>query len=536
MKKKWWHNSVVYQIYPRSFQDSNGDGIGDLQGIISRLDYLKELGIDLIWLCPVYASPNDDNGYDISDYYDINPEYGTMDDMEELIAEAKKRGMGIMMDIVANHTSDEHPWFIEACNNRDSKYRDFYVFRDGINSTPPNDLGSIFGGSAWQYSEEAGQYYLHLFSKKQPDLNWHNPEVRQAMYDVLHFWINKGIKGFRFDVIDLIAKEIDNGIIGNGPLLHNYIQEMYDKVLKDADVVTVGEANNADLEQALLFSGVDRNELNMVFSFEHIALDEVAGKSKWDLRPLELAELKEVFSKLQHGLAGKGWNSLFWNNHDQPRIVTRWGNDSKYRYESATSLATILHLLQGTPYIYQGEEIGMTGVQFDTIDDYADIETLNMYKERLEKGYSQKEIMESIYAKGRDNSRTPMQWDSSQQAGFTTATPWIKVNPNYAEINVENDRHSKRSIFNYYQKLIELRKQHDIIVNGNYELLKTSDDIYAYKRVMEDEKWYVVCNFTDKTVECNLVEEHVSIILQNYQSPIQSGILRPYEALVWREK
>ncbi|MFB1051009.1 alpha-glucosidase [Paraliobacillus sp. JSM ZJ581] len=538
MKQKWWHDSVIYQIYPRSFQDSNGDGIGDLTGIISRLDYLKELGVDLVWLCPVYASPNDDNGYDISDYYEINPEYGTIADMEKLIAEAKKRGIGIMMDIVANHTSDEHPWFIEACKNEQSKYRNFYIFRDGKNGAPPSDLSSVFSGSAWEYSDEAGQYYLHLFSKKQPDLNWHNPEVRQAMYEVLRFWIKKGIKGFRFDVIDLIAKEIDRGIISNGPLLHDYVQEMYNEALKHMDVVTVGEANNADLEQALLFSGEDREELNMVFSFEHIALDEVIGKQKWDLKSLEVADLKRVFSKMQNGLAGKGWNGLFWNNHDQPRVVTRWGDDQKYRYESATMLATLLHLLQGTPYIYQGEEIGMTGIRFPSLDSYKDIETHNMYQDRIAKGYPHDEIMESIYVKGRDNSRTPMQWDCSARAGFTTAIPWIEVNPNYKKINVEVDRNAERSIYRYYQRLIQLRKNNRIIVKGEYQLLETSNDIYAYTRNLDEETWYVLCNFTDKQVNCSYLKllEKGEVVMHNYFPPSCNQVLRPYEVMVLKVK
>jgi glycosidase len=536
MKREWWHKSVVYQIYPRSFQDSNGDGIGDLQGIISRLDYLKDLGVDIIWLCPVYASPNDDNGYDISDYYSIHPEYGTMDDMEALIAEAGKRGIGIMMDIVANHTSDEHPWFIAASKDKMNPYRDFYIWRDGKDGKEPSDLQSIFSGSAWEYSEQTGQYYLHLFSKKQPDLNWHNPKVRQAIYDVMRFWIKKGIKGFRFDVIDLIAKEIDQNIIGNGPLLHEYIQEMHREVLAGSDIVTVGETGNADLNQALLYTDPDRKELNMIFSFEHIALDEVKGKQKWDLKPLELADLKQVFSRWQNGLAKKGWNSLFWNNHDQPRIVSRWGNDDAYRYESATMLATLLHLMKGTPYIYQGEEIGMTNIRFQDLSSYRDIETLRMYEERRQKGYSHEEIMESIYAKGRDNARTPMQWNNKDHAGFTSGKPWIRVNPNYIEINVEKDRNDHKSIFHYYQKLIQLRKESDLIVYGTYELLESEPQLYAYTRKLGEEKWMIVCNFTDETVESSLLDQlqTSNIVIKNYHSDVEKGKLRPYEAVVWK--
>jgi glycosidase len=536
MKREWWHKSVVYQIYPRSFQDSNGDGIGDLQGIISRLDYLKDLGVDIIWLCPVYASPNDDNGYDISDYYSIHPEYGTMDDMEALIAEAGKRGIGIMMDIVANHTSDEHPWFIAASKDKMNPYRDFYIWRDGKDGKEPSDLQSIFSGSAWEYSEQTGQYYLHLFSKKQPDLNWHNPKVRQAIYDVMRFWIKKGIKGFRFDVIDLIAKEIDQNIIGNGPLLHEYIQEMHREVLAGSDIVTVGETGNADLNQALLYTDPDRKELNMIFSFEHIALDEVKGKQKWDLKPLELADLKQVFSRWQNGLAKKGWNSLFWNNHDQPRIVSRWGNDDAYRYESATMLATLLHLMKGTPYIYQGEEIGMTNIRFQDLSSYRDIETLRMYEERRQKGYSHEEIMESIYAKGRDNARTPMQWNNKDHAGFTSGKPWIRVNPNYIEINVEKDRNDHKSIFHYYQKLIQLRKESTLIVYGTYELLESEPQLYAYTRKLGEEKWMIVCNFTDETVDSSLLDQlqTSNIVIKNYHSDVEKGKLRPYEAVVWK--
>jgi glycosidase len=539
MNREWWHKSVVYQIYPRSFQDSNGDGIGDLQGIISRLDYLQKLGIDLIWLCPVYASPNEDNGYDVSDYYEIHPEYGTMADMEQLIDEAAQRGIGIMMDIVANHTSDQHPWFIAASKDRNNPFRQFYVWRNGSSDNcEPSELTSIFGGSAWEYEEQTDQYYLHLFSKKQPDLNWYYPPVRQAIYDVMRFWISRGIRGFRFDVIDLIAKEVDNNIIANGPLLHKYLQEMYREVLDGANVVTVGEAGSADLEQAILYTAPERRELNMIFSFEHLALDEEAGKQKWDIKPLVLDDLKRVFSKWQYGLAERGWNSLFWNNHDQPRIVSRWGNDTKYRYESATMLATLLYMMRGTPYIYQGEEIGMTNVRFPELSFYRDIETFQMYKERIQKGYSHEEIMASIYAKGRDNARTPMQWDQTDHAGFTTGTPWISVNPNYVNINVEKDIRAERSIYRYYQQLIQLRKKTDIVVYGDYHLLETESQIYAYTRQLGKERWYIICNFTDETVECKLLNHLPAgeMILNNYQKLFLNGRLRPYEAIIWKAR
>ncbi|MBI0579843.1 alpha-glucosidase [Neobacillus cucumis] len=530
MNSEWWHKSVVYQIYPRSFQDSNGDGIGDLQGIISRLDYIQALGVDMIWLCPVYASPNDDNGYDISDYYSIHPEYGTMEDMEQLISEAANRGIGIMMDIVANHTSDEHPWFIEASKDQNSPYRDYYVWRD----QPQNDIQSIFGGSAWEYSKETKQYYLHMFSKKQPDLNWHYPPVRRAIYDVMEFWIEKGIKGFRFDVIDLIAKEIDKNIIANGPLLHPYLKEMYQEVLEGKGIVTVGETGGADVSQALLYTNPDEKELSMVFSFEHIALDEVPGKQKWDLKPLNLDDLKQVNSNWQNCLADKGWNSLFWNNHDQPRIVSRWGNDTEYRYESATMLAALLHLMRGTPYIYQGEEIGMTNVSFTDLSSYRDIETFQMYKERIEKGFSHEEIFESIHAKGRDNARTPMQWNSLPEAGFTKGIPWISVNPNFVDINAEKDRQSEKSIFRFYQKLVNLRKNSDLIVYGDYQLLETEPEIFAYTRQWKNEQLFVFCNFTEEIVDCSLLPSG-ELFLQNYASSPLAGKLRPYEVVVWKK-
>ncbi|WP_226679029.1 glycoside hydrolase family 13 protein [Mesobacillus jeotgali] len=533
MESKWWHNSVVYQVYPRSFKDSNGDGIGDLQGIISKLDYIKDLGADIIWLCPVYASPNDDNGYDISNYYKIHPEFGTMEDMDLLIAESAKRGIGVMMDIVANHTSDEHPWFIEARSSQDNPYRDYYVWRDGVDEGPPSELQSIFSGSAWELDSETGQYYLHMFSKKQPDLNWHHPPVREAIYDVMRFWINKGIQGFRFDVIDLIAKELDQGIIANGPLLHTYLLEMHREVLEGADIVTVGETGGADLEQAILFTSPERKELDMVFSFEHIALDEQAGRQKWDLKTLDLDDLKRVLSNWQTGLAGKGWNSLFWSNHDQPRIVSRWGNDQEYRYESATMLASLLHLMRGTPYIYQGEEIGMTNVQFSELNSYRDIETLNMYRERIEQGFVHEDIMESIYVKGRDNARTPMQWSDESNAGFTAGEPWIELNPNYSAINVENDINSDKSIYQYYKKLIKLRKSNELIVYGDYQLLDSEPKIFAYSRTYQNQEWRVVCNFTGREVESSLLCDG-EIIVHNYGSPAEN--LRPYEAIVYKLK
>ena len=542
MERKWWHSSVVYQIYPRSFNDSNGDGIGDINGIREKLDYLKELGIDVIWLSPVYKSPNDDNGYDISDYCDIMDEFGTMDDMEKLLKEANEKGIKILMDLVVNHTSDEHKWFIEAKKSKDNKYRDYYIWREPVDGHEPNDLASCFSGSAWQYDESTAQYYLHLFSKKQPDLNWENEKVRNEVYKMMNFWIDKGIGGFRMDVIDLIGKVPDEMITGNGPKLHDYLQEMNKAALEGHDLLTVGETWGATPEIAKLYSNPKRKELSMVFQFEHIGLDQIEGKEKWDVKPLDLLDLKKVLSKWQTELEGEGWNSLFWNNHDLPRIVSRWGNDREYRVESAKMLATLLHGMKGTPYIYQGEELGMTNVRFEDINEYNDIETLNMYKDRISKGYSHDEIMASIYAKGRDNARTPMQWDSTENAGFTTGKPWLKVNKNYKFINAEDCLQDKDSIFYHYKKLIDIRKHNDTIIYGDYKLLLPEDkNVFAYSRKLNGDKIVVVCNFYDKEVNLNFKEDfnNVEILLSNYKDSsifMKDLKLRPYEAIMYRVK
>lgn len=542
MERKWWHSSVVYQIYPRSFNDSNGDGIGDINGIREKLDYLKELGIDVIWLSPVYKSPNDDNGYDISDYCDIMDEFGTMDDMEKLLKEANEKGIKILMDLVVNHTSDEHKWFIEAKKSKDNKFRDYYIWRDPVNGHEPNNLGSCFSGSAWQYDESTDQYYLHLFSKKQPDLNWENENVRNEVYKMMNFWIDKGIGGFRMDVIDLIGKVPDERITGNGPKLHDYLQEMNKAALEGHDLLTVGETWGATPEIAKLYSNPKRKELSMVFQFEHIGLDQIEGKEKWDVKPLDLLDLKKVLSKWQTELEGEGWNSLFWNNHDLPRIVSRWGNDREYRVESAKMLATLLHGMKGTPYIYQGEELGMTNVRFEDINEYNDIETLNMYKDRISKGYSHDEIMASIYAKGRDNARTPMQWDSTENAGFTTGKPWLKVNKNYKFINAEDCLQDKDSIFYHYKKLIDIRKHNDTIIYGNYKLLLPEDkNVFAYSRELNGDKIVVVCNFYNKEINLNFKEDfnNVEILLSNYKDSsilMKDLKLRPYEAIMYRVK
>ena len=542
MERKWWHSSVVYQIYPRSFNDSNGDGIGDINGIREKLDYLKELGIDVIWLSPVYKSPNDDNGYDISDYCDIMDEFGTMEDMDNLLKEANEKGIKILMDLVVNHTSDEHKWFIEAKKSKDNKYRDYYVWRDPVNGHEPNDLGSCFSGSAWQYDELTGQYYLHLFSKKQPDLNWENENVRNEVYKMMNFWVDKGIGGFRMDVIDLIGKVPDEMITGNGPKLHDYLQEMNKAALEGHDLLTVGETWGATPEIAKLYSNPKRKELSMVFQFEHIGLDQIEGKEKWDVKPLDLLDLKKVLSKWQTELEGEGWNSLFWNNHDLPRIVSRWGNDREYRVESAKMLATLLHGMKGTPYIYQGEELGMTNVRFEDIGKYNDIETLNMYKDRISKGYSHDEIMASIYAKGRDNARTPMQWDSTENAGFTTGKPWLAVNRNYKFINAEDCLQDKDSIFYHYKKLINIRKHNDTIIYGDYKLLLPEDkNIFAYSRELNGDKIVVVCNFYHNEANLNFKEDfnNVEILLSNYKDSsilMKDLKLRPYEAIMYRVK
>ena len=542
MERQWWHSSVVYQIYPRSFNDSNGDGIGDINGIREKLDYLNELGIDVIWLSPVYKSPNDDNGYDISDYCDIMDEFGTMEDMDNLLKEANEKGIKILMDLVVNHTSDEHKWFIEAKKSKDNEYRDYYIWRDPVEGHEPNELGSCFSGSAWQYDETTGQYYLHLFSKKQPDLNWENEKVRNEVYKMMNFWVDKGIGGFRMDVIDLIGKVPDKMITGNGPKLHDYLQEMNKAALEDNDLLTVGETWGATPEVAKMYSNPERNELSMVFQFEHIGLDQIEGKEKWDLKPLELIELKKVLSKWQTELEGQGWNSLFWNNHDLPRIVSRWGNDKEYRVQSAKMLATLLHGMKGTPYIYQGEELGMTNVRLEDINEYNDIESLNMYKDRLSKGYAHEEIMESIYAKGRDNARTPMQWDDSENAGFTTGNPWLSVNKNYEVINAKQCLEDENSIFHHYRKLINIRKNNDTIIYGDYTLLCADDsNIFAYIRELNGDKILVVCNFYDNEVNFNFKYDfnYSEILLSNYKDSstlLENLTLRPYEAIMYRIK
>ncbi len=533
--KKWWKSAVIYQIYPRSFADSNGDGIGDLQGIISKLDYLENLGIDAIWLSPVCKSPQDDNGYDISDYQDIDPMFGSISDVEMLIQEAEKHHIRIIMDLVLNHSSDEHFWFQEAKKSKENPYHDYYVWRDGVEGELPNKMRAAFGGPAWEWVPEIQQYYFHQFSVKQPDLNWENPKLRQEIYDMINWWTSKGVGGFRLDVIDQIAKEPDKEITNNGPRLHEFLRELSKETFQKADLVTVGEAWGATPELAKLYSNPDNSELSMVFQFEHICLDQIAGKEKWDLAPLPFLKLKEVFSRWQKELYNQGWNSLFWNNHDLPRIVSRWGNDKEYRVESAKMLAMLLHGMQGTPYIYQGEELGMTNVQY-TIEEYQDIETQNLYRERIEKGYAKEEIMRSIYAKSRDNARTPMQWSDGEQAGFTSGEPWMRINPNYKEINAQAQVEDKNSIFHCYKTLVEFRKKYPVFVDGSFEMLLEKDEnIFAYTRDNADAQLLVVCNFYGKTIAFpNEIQKDVmELLLCNYGDISNPSKLRPYEARMY---
>ena len=548
MKKAWWKEAVVYQIYPRSFCDSNGDGIGDLNGITSKLDYLKELGIDVIWLSPVYKSPNDDNGYDISDYEDIMTEFGTMDDFDKMLAAAHERGIKIVMDLVVNHTSDEHPWFVESRSSKDNEKRDYYIWKEGKDGKEPTNWGSAFSGPAWKYDEKTDMYYLHLFSVKQPDLNWENPKVRKEVFDMMTRWCEKGIDGFRMDVISLISKPEgypdakvvglygDMGICANGPKVHDYLKEMNEKVLSKFDIMTVGETAGVTLEEAKKYANTDGSELNMVFQFEHMDLDG-GEKFKWSTKPMPLVPLKENLSKWQKGLDGVAWNSLYFCNHDQPRIVSRLGDESDaYRELSAKCIATCLHMMQGTPYVYQGEELGMTNTVFNSVDDFRDLESVNAYRELVESGlYTDEDMFPKIAHKSRDNARTPMQWDASENAGFTTGTPWIAVNPNYKKINVADQLKREDSVFHYYQKLIRLRKENEIIVYGNYELLLPEDEnIFAYIRTLDNQKLLVVCNFSKSEQKFDFSGyENAKVLISNYNRDArEDGILKPYEATV----
>ena len=543
----WWKEAVVYQIYPRSFMDSNGDGIGDLQGIIRRLDYLKTLGVDVIWMSPVYQSPNDDNGYDISDYQAIMEEFGTMEDFDELLSKAHEKGLKIVMDLVVNHTSDEHRWFVESRKNKDNPYSDYYIWRDAKeDGSVPNNWGACFGGSAWEFDQKRGQYYLHLFSKKQPDLNWDNPKVRSEVFAMMDWWCQKGIDGFRMDVISMISKTKEmpdgeiRGLYGDyspycvhGPNVHSYLKEMNREVLSKYDLMTVGETAGVTPEEACRYAGKDEQELNMVFQFQHV--DSCGKYGKWTDERMPLTTLKAILSRWQNELYGKAWNSLFWDNHDQPRAVSRFGNDApQWRVLSAKMLATCLHLMQGTPYIYQGEELGMTNYPFKDPEDFHDIESIHAYEEWCKSGrVSHEEFWPCITRISRDNARTPMQWDESAQAGFTKGEPWMPVNPNYKEINAKAALEDPGSVFYHYQKLIALRKQYPIIVHGDYKLLfADSEEIFAYQRTLRKEKLLVVCSFTDQETAFPLPEEFNGgrYLIANYENPGKEGVLRPYEA------
>ncbi|HSB01052.1 MAG TPA: alpha-glucosidase [Anaerolineales bacterium] len=560
MNKAWWKEAVVYQIYPRSFYDSNGDGVGDLRGILQKLDYLQELGIDVVWLCPVYKSPNDDNGYDISHYQDIMDEFGTLADWDELLAEMHKRGIKLVMDLVVNHTSDEHAWFREARTSKENPYRDFYVWRPAKNGAEPNNWRSFFSGSAWQYDEQTGEYYLHLFTKKQPDLNWENPKVREEVYKMMDWWLQKGIDGFRMDVINLISKvpglpdapvvnqdryQFGGQYFANGPRLMEFLTEMKQKVLSRYDILTVGETPFVTTRDAIMIANEETGALKMVFQFEHMDLSAETGAGPDGmLKPWKLLDLKRVMTRWQKDLENRAWNSIYLGNHDQPRSVSQFGDDGQYRVESAKMLATFVHMLQGTPYVYQGDEVGMTNVAFESIEDYRDVATRNMYREAVqEKGADPGEMLKIVHVKSRDNARTPMQWDARDQAGFTTGMPWIKVNPNYKEINVVNALTDPNSIFYYYKKLIQLRKDNPVVVYGAYDLMLDShEEIYAFTRTLEQDRLLIILNFSrtspvfhlPETISCSSAE----LLISNYNVDVDENIrqitLRPFEARVYR--
>ena len=551
-KKAWWKEAVIYQIYPRSFADSNGDGIGDLNGITAHLDYLETLGIDVIWLSPVYKSPNDDNGYDISDYRDIMEDFGTMEDFDRLLAEAHRHHIRIVMDLVVNHTSDEHAWFIESRSSRENPHRDYYIWKEPKDGKEPNNWGAWFGGSAWELDEHTGMYYLHCFSKKQPDLNWENPKVRDEVFDMMNWWCEKGIDGFRMDVISMISKDpsfpdgpVEDGLYGslapyvcNGPHVHEYLQEMNRRVLSHYDLLTVGEAAGVTIEEAQKYANNDGTELGMVFQFEHV--DLIRGPiGKWSDQKPKLRDFRRVMNKWQYELEGKAWNSLFLDNHDQPRVVSRFANDSEqYRVVSAKMIATCLHMLKGTPYVYQGEELGMTNAYFDRLEDYRDIESINAFHQYVDNGLVKAEdMMRYLKEISRDNARTPMQWDGSRNAGFTTGTPWINVNPNYPKINAQAAVADPDSVFHYYQELIRLRHTLPVIVYGKFEgLLEDSETIYAYRRLLDGQVLTVACNFTDQEQACDLCEDPAAReLISNYKTH-KAGTLQPYEARVILQK
>ncbi|WP_252232558.1 alpha-glucosidase [Clostridium sp. ZBS15] len=552
MKKNWWKEAIGYQIYPRSFKDSNGDGIGDLRGIISKLDYLKDLGIDVIWICPMYKSPNDDNGYDISDYQDIMEDFGTMSDFDELLTEVHKKGMKLIIDLVINHTSDEHKWFIESKSSKDSPKRDWYVWKEGKDGAEPNNWESIFKGSAWEYDENTEEYFLHLFSKRQPDLNWENPDVRNELYKMVNWWLDKGIDGFRVDAISHIKKDQTFEDIKsqgneryvssfekhmNFPGIHRFLAELADKTFENYDIMTVGEANGVDSEEAELWVGEEDGKFNMVFQFEHLDLWDYDSDSK-----LSVVGLKKALTKWQNNLNGVGWNALFIENHDIPRVVSTWGNDKNYRVECAKALGLMYFMQQGTPFIYQGQELGMTNVKFENINKYNDIKSVNIFNERVESGISEEEALKEIWAISRDNSRTPMQWDNSENAGFSNNKPWIDINSNYKEINVEAQLRDSNSVLNFYKKMIHTKKNSETLSYGEYKLILDEDEnIYSYIRILGDKKYMIICNLSDNENLYKYEKETLkfeNLILSNYEvdkhDEISSINLKPWECRLYR--
>lgn len=551
MNKIWWKEAVGYQIYPRSFKDSNGDGIGDLKGITSKLDYLKDLGVNVIWICPMYKSPNDDNGYDISDYQDIMDDFGTMKDFDELLEEVHKREMKLIIDLVVNHTSDEHPWFIESKSSKNNPKRDWYIWREGKNGLEPNNWESIFKGSAWEYDKNTEEYFLHLFSKRQPDLNWECKDVREAVYNMINWWLDKGIDGFRVDAISHIKKE--EGLIDmdnpkelkyvesfekhmNVEGIHKYLGELKERTFDNYDIMTVGEANGVEAEEAYLWVGEENGKFNMIFQFEHLHLWGAESENKFNVK-----NYKKVLTKWQKALEGKGWNALYIENHDIPRVISTWGNDEEYLRECATAFGLMYFMQQGTPFIYQGQEIGMTNVKFDSIYDYNDIKGINIYKEKLKEGLTKEEALKYVWAVSRDNSRTPMQWDDSDNSGFTEGKSWINVNENYREINVKAQLKDENSILNFYKKMIKIRKQYETLIYGSYDLILDEDEkIYAYTRSMNNEKFIIIVNLSHDEAKYCYDEElnYNELLISNYNvdehDVIKEFVLKPYEARLYK--
>lgn len=563
MTEKWWQKAIVYQVYPRSFYDSNNDGIGDIQGIIEKLDYIADLGVNMIWMNPIFMSPNDDNGYDISDFYAISPEFGTMADVEALIDEAHKRGIRVMFDLVMNHTSDEHPWFIESRSSKDNPYRDFYIWADGrkaengTGTVEPTNWEGFFGGSVWEKDEQTDQYYMHLFSKKMPDLNWQNKSVREAIYDIARFWADKGIDGFRVDAIIHIGKDLTlpqgendgsrayvlaDKYYANLPVVHDYVHEFHKEVLGPMQIMTVGEGSTAGIDEAKKYTAPEREEFDMLITFEHLSLDYDYSVThvppKWTHKKLDLLEFKSAMRRWQDGLYGHGWNTLYWNNHDMPRVVSRFGNSGVYREESAKMLATLMYLQWGTPYILQGEELGMTNAEYEDLSDYRDVEVFTLYNETVVKGgHSHDEVMAMIHNRCRDNSRTPMQWSAEKYAGFSKHEPWMKVSQNYLKINVEQQQNDPNSVLNYFKKLLRLRQSHDVFIYGTFQFVLEDDpNIYAYIREYEGEKMLVVCNFSGAERAIQLDVPKGELLLANYvdKNDDDLTILRPYEARVYQ--